>query len=49
MLLLVLHHDQSQLLLLEVQLRDLGPEEEADLGLALKHQDPGWREAQAKQ
>ena len=48
MLLLVLDHDQSQLLLLEVQLRDLRPEEESDLGFPLEYQDSRGSEAQAE-
>ena len=47
-LLLVLDHDQSQLLLLEVQLRDLRPEEESDLGFPLENQDSRGSEAQAE-
>jgi hypothetical protein len=39
MFLVVFHDHQGQLLLLEIQLGDLGPEEQANLGLALEHQD----------
>ena len=48
MLLLVLDHDQGQLLLLEVQLRDLRPEEESDLGFTLEDQDSRGSEPQAE-
>ena len=48
MLLLVLDHDQGQLLLLEVQLRDLRPEEEPDLGFTLEDQDSRGSESQAE-
>ena len=47
MLLIILYDDERELLLLEIQLGDLGPEEEADLGLALVHQDPRRGQAQA--
>ncbi len=46
-LLIILDDDEREFLLLEVQLGDLGPEEEADLGLALVHQDPSGGQAQA--
>ena len=38
--------DERQLPPLEVQLDDLGPEEETDLGAALVNQDPGRSEAE---
>ncbi len=47
MLLIILNDDERELLLLEVQLGDLGPEEEADLGLPLVYQDPSGGQAQA--
>ena len=47
-LLIVLDDDERELLLLEVQLGDLGPEEEADLGLPLVDQNPGGSETQAE-
>ena len=46
-LLLVLDDDEGELLLLEVQLSNLGPEEEADFGLPLEYQDTRGGEPQA--
>lgn len=45
-LIIVLNNDQGELLLLEVQLGDLGPEEEPYFCFSLEHQDSGWRETQ---
>ena len=45
-LVVVLDHHQGELLLLEVELGDLGPEEEADLGLPLEDEDAGGGEAE---
>jgi hypothetical protein len=46
--LIVFHYDERELLLLEVQLGDLGPEKEANLGFPLKHQDTSGGQAQAE-
>lgn len=42
----VFDHHQGELLLFEIQLADLGPEEKADLLDAFEHQDAGGRQAQ---
>ena len=48
MLLIILNDDQGQLLLLEIQLGDLWPEEEANFCLALEHQDTSRGQTQTK-
>jgi hypothetical protein len=47
-LLIVFNYDERELLLLEVQLCDLGPEKEANLGFPFEHEDAGGCQAQAE-
>ena len=46
-LVVILDHDQGQLLLFEVQFGNFGPKEKANFGFTFKHQNPSWCEAKA--